>query len=48
MDSAQKLENLMAPQYNWEGCEKMDHMYFKFWDYFKSKHQSIADILANL
>ena len=43
-----RLEDLMQPEYNWDGCDKMERMYFRFWDTFKNRHQSIADIISSL
>jgi hypothetical protein len=47
-NSADKLEELMQAEYNWDGCDRMDRMHFRFWDTFKSRYTSIAAMLQNL
>ena len=45
---ADRLEEMMQPEYSWEGCDKMERMHFRFWETFKNRHQSIADIIGSL
>lgn len=38
----------MEPEYNWDGCENMASISFRFWEIFRSRHQSIADVLDEI